>query len=71
MATTTYVEISETEIPGQVRFDVPVRNLGQMVEVAYGGFGRAAHDDGDVYKRVHDQSIGPRAIRYFRRAEVR
>lgn len=52
-----YVEISESEIPAGVRFDVPGRNQGQVIEVAYGGFNRASHDAGDPYKKVTDRSV--------------
>lgn len=58
MAHYTYVPCDPTTIPAGVRFDVPARCDGQMVEIAYGGFDRAAHDRGDPYKRVHDRSVG-------------
>jgi hypothetical protein len=53
-----YVPCREEDVPDNVRFDVPARHGGHTVEVAYGGFSRAAHDAGDPYKRVHDRSIG-------------
>jgi hypothetical protein len=52
----TYQEIDETQVPDGVRFDVPRRNQGQMIEVAYGGFGAGPWDDGDLYKRVKDRT---------------
>jgi hypothetical protein len=53
---TTYRKITEAAIPPSVRFDVPQHHVGQAIEVAYGGFGRAEHDDGAPYKRVVDHS---------------
>jgi len=53
----TYVEIKRSEVPGGVRFDVPRRNQGQIVEIAYGGFARSEHDEGDPYKRETDRSL--------------
>ncbi len=61
-----YIRISESQIPEGVRFDVPGPNQGQIVEVAYGGFGRAEHGDGDPYKRVTDRS--DRSVEYYKRA---
>lgn len=61
-----YVPCAKESIPDKVRFDVPRRNQGQTVEVAYGGFGRSEHDEGDLYKRVHDRSLGPEAFRYYK-----
>ena len=61
---TTYERCAEAEVPDGVRFDVPRRNQGQIVEVAYGGFDQAEHDVGDPYKRVHDQS--DRSTTYYR-----
>jgi hypothetical protein len=54
---TKYVECKEDEIPEGVRFDVPRHHQGQIVEIAYGGFGRGEHGDGDPFKRVTDQSL--------------
>lgn len=68
--TTKYVPCAAHEIPAKVRFDVPGQNQGQIIEVAYGGFGAAEHGDGDDYKRVHDRSIGPAAITYYRAVEA-
>lgn len=53
-----YTRIPQSQVPPTVRFDVPARCGGQIVEVAYGGFGRHAHDSGDPYKRITDQSDG-------------
>lgn len=63
-----YIKCSKSEIPGSVRFDVPGPNQGQIVEVAYGGFGRAEHGPGDPYKRVTD--LSDRSVEYYRRVEV-
>lgn len=51
-----YVRCDLKDIPAGVCFSVPGRNQGQIIEVAYGGFGRAEHDDGDPYKRICDGS---------------
>lgn len=63
-----YEPIPADSIPAKVRFDVPRRNQGQIVEVAYGGFSRYAHDEGDEYKRVVDRSVGVGRVTYYRRA---
>lgn len=60
-----YVECSKDEIPEGVRFDVPRQNQGQIVEVAYGDFGRAENGIGDPWKRVTDAS--DRSVTYYRR----
>lgn len=63
-----YVECWEREIPEGVRFDVPRRNQGQMIEVAYGGFGRYENDEGAPYKRVTDRGEGG-GTQFFRFVE--
>lgn len=67
MSENKYVEISEREIPEGVRFDVPARNSGQMIEVGYGTFGRGEASSGDPFKRVTDRGIGG-GVRYYRLA---
>ena len=62
-----YIQCTENEVPEDVRFHVSGRNQGQMIEVAYGTFGRSEAGPGDPYKRVHDRSIGPNAVTYYRR----
>lgn len=57
--TTKYQEISAEKVPAKVRFDVPRRCQGQMVEVAYGGFSRGEHGYGDPFMRVTDYSLPP------------
>lgn len=57
--TTKYQEISAEKVPAKVRFDVPRRCQGQMVEVAYGGFSRGEHGHGDLYMRITNYSIAP------------
>lgn len=52
----TYKKCELNDVPATVRFDVPRRNQGQMVEIAYGGFERAEHDEGAPFKRVTDRS---------------
>jgi len=66
--TTTYTRIAETRVPGNVRFDCPARNAGQMIEVEYGGFSRACHDVGDEYTRVTDRTTG--RVTYYRLAVI-
>jgi hypothetical protein len=61
----TYTKIRPEEVPNGVRFDVTLHRQGQMVEIAYGGYGRAEHDDGDPYRRIHDRSDG--TVTYWRR----
>lgn len=63
-----YVECSRESVPAAVRFDIPRRNQGQAIEVAYGGFDRSEHDDGAPYKRVVDHGEGPDARKYYRLA---
>ncbi len=65
--TATYREIPARLVPDGIRWDIPGRNAGQIVEIAYGTFGRSAAADGERYRRVHDRSIGPDAIRYYQR----
>lgn len=60
-----YVPCAAQDVPGDVRFDVPARHQGQIVEVAYGGYGRHAHDEGDLYKRIVDRSAYG-AAEYYR-----
>lgn len=65
-ATEAYAPCRAEEIPAGVRFDVPRRNQGQMIEIAYGGFGRAEHGPGDEYMRRRDLSNGE--VSFFRAA---
>lgn len=70
----SYVTCSKGEIPSGVRFDVPARFQGQIVETAFGGFGRSENDYGDEYRRVTDQSmpIGhPERVTYAKRVSHR
>ncbi len=62
---TTYTKIEESQVPAGVRFDVPRHNQGQIVEVAYGGFDRSEHGNGDPYKRVTDRS--DRSVAFYKR----
>ena len=59
-----YTQINESDVPSGVRFDVPRRHQGQIIEVAYGGWGRYEHDDGAEYKREIDRS--DRSAAYYR-----
>lgn len=65
-----YIQIDESQLPDNVRFDVPRRHQGQMIEVAYGGFDRSEHDVGDLYKRERDLSTGGFKARYFKRVDA-
>lgn len=65
-----YVVIAKADIPPGVRFDIPRRNQGQIIEIAYGGFSRAEHDDGDPYMSIRDWGIGPDAVHYYRLVKV-
>jgi hypothetical protein len=72
MTATKYVECDKSEIPAGVRFDTPRSNQGQIVEVSYGGFGAAEHDDGDPYMRRTDTSIPtgkPGRVTYYKLAD--
>lgn len=68
MASYEYVEIRESEVPARVRFDVPGRLQGQIVEIAYGGWSRGEHDEGDPYQRVTDRSL-VNSRRYYKRVD--
>lgn len=63
----TYVPCRESEVPGDIRFDVPGHLDGQIVERAYGTRGRAEAGVGDPWKRVTDRSTG--AVTYYRLAD--
>lgn len=66
-AKSQYVEIPQSAIPPGVRVDTPPENHGQIIEVSYGGFASHLHCHGDIcYKRVHDRSVGPLAVTYYR-----
>lgn len=62
-----YAPIPACDVPAGVRFDIPGRNQGQIVEVAYGGWGRAEHGPGDPYRRTIDRSTG--RVTYARRID--
>ena len=53
----SYKPCAASAIPIGVRFDVPRRGQGQIVEVAYGGLGAAEHDVGDPWRRTTDRSL--------------
>jgi hypothetical protein len=61
-----YKRITSDQLPKGVRFDVPPQNQGQAIEVAYGGFARSEHCDGDPYRRVTDRSIGNGVVTYYK-----
>lgn len=59
-----YSTVASSRVSDRVRFDVPHRNLGQIVEVAYGGYGRVEHEYGAPYKRVIDRSLSATPVYY-------
>jgi len=68
--TAKYVAIDTAQIPAKVRFDIPRRHQGQIIEVAYGDFGRSEADHGSPYKRVTDTSIFPAEVSYYHWVEA-
>jgi hypothetical protein len=62
-----YVKIKAEQVPIGIRFDVPAVNQGQIVEIAYGTFGRYEACDGDLYKRITDRSCGE--VEFFKRID--
>lgn len=65
-----YREINADQIPANIRFDVPARFQGQVIEFAYGGTGRYEHDSGAPYRRVTDYSIAagqPGRVTFYKR----
>ncbi len=60
-----YEVIDQASIPDAVRFDVPGRHQGQIVEYAFGGVGRYEHDDGAPFMRVTDRSLAPGHAEYL------
>jgi hypothetical protein len=61
-----YVRIEENQVPRGVTFHVPRFAQGQIIEVAWGTFGREEAGPGDLYQRVHDRSDG--TISFYKRA---
>jgi hypothetical protein len=64
MAKYKYVPCNESEVPGNVRFTVPRYLQGQIVEIAYGNFGRHEGCPGDPYKCITDH--GDRSVQYYK-----
>lgn len=63
--------IDRASIPAGIRFDVPRRFQGQIVEHAFGDYGRYEHDDDSPYMQVTDRSLpasDPKRVLYFKRA---
>ena len=52
-----YVKVEERHVPRGVRFDVTRASAGQMIQIAYSGFDRHEHGDGDRFKMVTDRSL--------------
>lgn len=63
-----YVSCRLIDIADGVRFDTPAPCQGQTVQVRYGGFDTAEHDDGDPYKSVIDHSTGE--VDYYVRRDL-
>lgn len=60
--------VRRDQLPPRLRFFSLPQDQGQIVLVSYGSFGRSGPDPKtDLYKRIHDQSEGPAAVRYYRR----
>lgn len=59
--------VERQAIPGDIHWDTPRRNQGQIIEVSYGTFGRGEADEGDLYRRTIDHSLGPQAVSYSTR----
>lgn len=70
---TEYRQISESDLPDGLRWDVSGRDAGQIVEVAYADYhaGAGPADCTARYRRTTDFSVGPRARRYSKRCPVR
>ena len=70
--TTTYEPIADDKVPGSAVFLAPRRLMGQIIEIEYGCMGAPVHtdayDDGALYMRRRDQSVGP-AWTYYKRAK--
>lgn len=65
----TYTRVPAAEVPSNLRWDVPGRLAGQIVETAYATPGaRYEQDDGATYKRVTDRTGGEGTVRFFRLA---
>lgn len=49
-----YTKIDKSELPDELRFDVPRMNHGQSVEASYAAWPPTRHEAsvGDVFKRV-------------------
>lgn len=67
-----YQQVQANEVPEGIRFDVPARNQGQIIEVAYGDRMelKAENDAGAPWKRVTDTSLPPshpERVTYYRR----
>lgn len=67
-----YQQVQANEVPKGIRFDVPARNQGQIIEVAYGDrmAVTAENDAGAPWKRVTDTSLPPghpERVTYYRR----
>ena len=63
-----YVKCEPSDVPENIRFDVPLRNQGQIVEVAFGvpNQVRSIADDGDPYMRITDHGDG--SVQFYKRS---
>lgn len=68
MSAPSYVEISASQVPPDLRWDTPRRHAGQPIEVQYGAaeWSMDLACNGAPYKRIVDRSVGPSAISYYR-----
>ena len=65
-----YLDVDRQEVPPAViegRWDVPARNQGQIVSIAYLASGRGEAGPGAAWRRIYDGSDG--SICYQRRAK--
>lgn len=61
-----YVPIDAKDVPSNLRWDVPPRNAGKIVQVSYADIGSIAPAElGSLYKRRIDASDG--LVEYFKR----
>lgn len=61
MSKSKYTKMSSAPTARILRWDVPARHQGQIVEHAFSAFGRGEADEGDAYMRITDKSLPPGA----------
>lgn len=65
--------VKDTSPPRKARWDVPGRNRGQIVEVAYASGSRSEADEGALFQRVTDTSLPtdhPERVTYYVREDI-